>query len=361
MTVTPARRPLDRFWTLQLLGWGSYAVAMAASRWGIFPLDYMVASKATLALTGLLSSLALRVAYRRLLDADASVTRLVVTAVAASYGMALVWTAFDNLSDIPIAELMLGRTRAIRGPFDLFVGSVYNAFTLLAWSVLYFVIKRDDALAMERERALRAESLATQARLDALRFQLQPHFLFNSLNAISTLVADGRSDEASKMLSRLSDFLRLVLDSPDADTVTLAEEIDFAERYLAIERVRFGDRLEVRIEAPDETLDSRVPSLLLQPIVENAVRHGIAPRELGGRVEIVAARVGGELVLTVSDRSRGLANGASAGASSGEQIGLANLGERLTRLYGEAHRFQVETDERGTRVEIALPFDGATV
>jgi len=336
-------------------------VAMAASRWGIFPIGYMVASKATLAVAGLFSSLALRVAYRRLLRDDASVTRLVVVAVVASYGMALVWTAFDNLSDIPIAEAMLGRTREIRGPFDLFVGSVYNAFTLLAWSVLYFVIKRDDALAIERERALRAESLASQARLDALRFQLQPHFLFNSLNAISTLVAEGRSNEASKMLSRLSDFLRLVLDAPDADTVPLAEEIDFAERYLAIERVRFGDRLEVRIEAADETLGTRVPALLLQPIVENAVRHGIALRELGGRVEIVAARAGGELLLTVSDRSLGSANGAPPGAPSGERIGLANLRERLTRLYGEAHCFQVETDEWGTRVEIALPFDGAAV
>ncbi|MEZ4585526.1 MAG: histidine kinase [Gemmatimonadales bacterium] len=356
--AAPSRRGLDRFWTLQLLGWGSYAVAMAISRLGIFPLGYMMVSKTLLALLGLGCSLALRGVYRRLLREEASVTRLVLVAVAASYMMALVWTAADNLIDVPVAQAMLGRTREIRGPFDVFVGSVYNAFTLLAWSVLYFVIKRDEALAAERERALRAETLASQARLDALRFQLQPHFLFNSLNAISTLVVEGRSDEASKMLSRLSDFLRLVLAAPDADTVTLAEEIDFAERYLAIERVRFGDRLGVRVEVAEETLGVPVPSLLLQPIVENAVRHGIAPRERGGAVEIVATRTGGELVLVISDRGRGAANGGPAPESNGERIGLANLRERLARIYGKAHRFTVESDPGGTRVEIALPFGG---
>ncbi|MGE0556091.1 MAG: sensor histidine kinase [Gemmatimonadales bacterium] len=356
--AAPPRGRPDRFWTLQLLGWGSYAVAMAVSRLGIFPLGYMAVSKTLLAVLGLCCSLALREVYRRLLRDGASVTRLVLVAVAASYGMALVWTAADNLTDLPIAQAMLGRVREIRGPFDVFVGSVYNAFTLLAWSVLYLVIKRDEALALERERALRAESLASQARLDALRFQLQPHFLFNSLNAISTLVVEGRSDEASKMLSRLSDFLRLVLDSPGADTVTLAEELDFAERYLAIERVRFGDRLEVRVEVAEETLGAPVPALLLQPIVENAVRHGIAPRERGGSVEIVATRAGGELVLAISDRGRGAANGGVPAESNGERIGLANLRERLERRYGEAHRFTIEADGDGTRVEIALPFRG---
>jgi two-component system, LytTR family, sensor kinase len=185
--------------------------------------------------------------------------------------------------------------------------------------------------------------------LQALRYQLNPHFLFNTLNAISTLVVDKRNAEAGKMISRLSDFLRLTLDRPDVEEVPLSDEIEFARRYLEIEQVRFGDRLSVNIDVDDDAWTARVPALVLQPLVENAIRHAVAPREAGGRIEIGARVAGRAVQVWVADDGPGLnANG------NGTGIGLANTRERLQQLYGSAHRFQL-VNGCGLRAELEIP------
>ena len=347
------------FWLLQAGGWLTFAVAMSLSRIGSFPLPFMVASKGTLALLGFLSSLVLWRVYRPLRSGETSLSRIVVTSVVASYVMALVWSAAANALDVPFYGRFLER-RVVIGSFGrLFSGSVYHAFALLAWSLAYFVIRHQHALVGARERALRAEALAQQARLEALRLQINPHFLFNTLNAISTLVVEKRHDEAARMIARLSDFLRLSLSGSPRDEVPLADELDFVERYLEIERVRFGDRLSARFAVDDEARRVRVPVLILQPLVENAVRHAVVPREEGGHIEVAARVADGRLHLTVWDDGGDLANVASRAApddADRRRIGLANTRDRLEQLYGTRASFTLRRSEGGgTVAEILLP------
>jgi LytS/YehU family sensor histidine kinase len=210
-----------------------------------------------------------------------------------------------------------------------------------------------------REREQAAERLArglTEARLQALKMQLQPHFLFNTLNAISALIpADAKP--ARRMLARLGDLLRSTLDHEATQEVTLREELAFLEPYLEIEQARLEDRLTVVMTIAPETLDARVPHLILQPLVENAVRHGIATRIEPGRVEISAARGpdGRFLLLEVRDDGRGVDRDHELGTRRG--VGLINIRSRLEQLYGGEHRFKLENQAvGGVLVQIALPY-----
>jgi two-component sensor histidine kinase len=221
----------------------------------------------------------------------------------------------------------------------------------IAHAVLYYRRYR------ERERA--AEQLArglTEARLQALKMQLQPHFLFNTLNAISALIpADARP--ARRMVARLGDLLRITLEHEETQEVTLREELAFLEPYLEIEQARLEDRLTVVMEIAPETLDARVPHLILQPLVENAIRHGIAPRIEPGRVEISATRGPDDrfLRLEVRDDGRGVDRDSQVRTRRG--VGLTNIRSRLEQLYDGEHRFELENHaEGGVIVRITLPF-----
>ncbi len=202
-----------------------------------------------------------------------------------------------------------------------------------------------------RERELRSVELdgrLAEARLQALQMQIQPHFLFNSLNALAALITKD-PEAADEMLVNLSDFLRMTFESSGAAEVPLRRELEYVERYLAIERVRFGERLSFSIEAPADTRQAMVPTLLLQPLVENAVRHGIEPRSEVGRIVVRVAHEGETLRLTVSD------NGVGVKLTPRIGVGLANTRERLRELYGEGGRLRL-TSEVGTEVEICLPY-----
>jgi two-component system, LytTR family, sensor kinase len=347
---------VPRFWLLQVAGWTTYAVAMALSRFGIFPIRYMVVSKGVLAILGFLCSLLLWQSYRRLLRSNPSIVRIVIASVVLSYITAALWTALDNVTNLPIAAALLGRETSIDSVFQLFVGSVYNAFTLLAWSLLYFGIKYYEALRVERERSLRAEALAQRAQLEALRYQLHPHFLFNSLNAVSTLIVERRNEEASRMVSRLSDFLRLTLTGAGADEAPLSDEMEFVRRYLEIEQVRFGDRLVVTYDVADDAWSVPVPHLVLQPLIENAIQHGIAQREDGGHLTIRARRTYERLTLEVLNDAP-LNHGTTS--SERERIGLANTRQRLRHLYGDGARLEVSGGPDSARAVIELPVRAA--
>lgn len=199
-----------------------------------------------------------------------------------------------------------------------------------------------------REREQQASALATelvQARLQALRMQINPHFLFNTLNTISALIHE-KPDAADRMIVRLSDLLRRTLDSGETQEVPLREEIEFLKGYLEIEQMRFPDRLTVAFNIEPKTLELLVPHLILQPLVENALRHGILPREQSGRVEISARVVGGnELELKVRDNGNGLAP--DNNAESPEGIGLKNVRSRLAHLYGGAQRLTIQNAPGG--------------
>jgi signal transduction histidine kinase len=208
-----------------------------------------------------------------------------------------------------------------------------------------------------RERELRASQLETKlahAQLDALRMQLHPHFLFNTLNSISVLMAED-TKAARRMLTRLSDLLRASLENKGAHEVTLKEELEFLESYLEIEQTRFQDRLTVRMDVDARALDACVPNLILQPLVENAIRHGIAPRAGAGLVEIRARRDNGLVRLEVCDDGAGL--GAAPPESLMKGIGLANTRARLEQLYGASHRFELhDRAGGGLTVTIEIPF-----
>jgi len=210
-----------------------------------------------------------------------------------------------------------------------------------------------------RERELRAsqlESRLAQAQLDVLRMQLQPHFLFNTLHTISAFMQEGEIEAADRMITRLSDLLRLALDSAGRQEVPLRQEMDFLSRYLEIQQIRFQDQLRVRLEVPDELLDACVPSLMLQPLVENAIRHGVTPRAEGGEVTVTVAREDGRLRIGVRDDGPGLSvSGARSGNGSG--VGLANTRARLEQLYGDQHAFSVANHPLGgVQVELSIPF-----
>jgi len=233
-----------------------------------------------------------------------------------------------------------------------FVGAYLNNL-LVAAEVLavsqWLVLHRES-----RERAARAAQLEAElarAQLELLRLQLEPHFLFNTLHAIGTLVRDD-ADAAERMIVLLSDLLRRALQDRGAQEVSLGEEMEFLDRYLEIERVRFPDRLAFARDLQPESLRALVPTLLLHPLVENAIRHGVARRAEGGRVGIRSRAVDGRLELRVWDDGPG--DGTSAARSAG--IGLANTRARLQHLYGGAHRFELRRrPEGGTEVVVGLP------
>ena len=212
----------------------------------------------------------------------------------------------------------------------------------------------------EREAArleLHASELRGQvahARLGALKMQLQPHFLFNTLNAIVVLVRQQRGRQAEETLTRFSDLLRAVLDDMDAQEVPLHRELEYLRLYLSIEQTRFPDRLQVSIVAAPNVLDAAVPHMGLQPIVENAVRHGIARRAAGGTIHVEASRVGDSVQIIVCNDGPGLA---ARDDGCGRGMGLANLRARLQQLYGEPAQLQLENGrEGGVRATVVLPY-----
>jgi two-component system, LytTR family, sensor kinase len=205
------------------------------------------------------------------------------------------------------------------------------------------------------QRYREGELRASQAQLQALKMQLHPHFLFNTLNGVVGLVRDQRNKEAVGMLAGLSDLLRHTLDSAGKQEVPLREELDFLELYLDIQQMRFPDRLRVEMRVEPDTLDALVPNLILQPLVENAVRHGVAPRAAPGTVGVAVEREDGLLRVTVYDDGPGLKRGQQDAGGGG--IGLSNTRARLAQLYGARHRFSVR-DREGGGVEavLAIPF-----
>jgi signal transduction histidine kinase len=221
---------------------------------------------------------------------------------------------------------------------------------LLVYWIIVVISHAVDYYQRYREGELRA----SQAQLQALKMQLHPHFLFNALHSVSALVHSD-PEAADKMIARLGDFLRLTLDTAAAQEVPLRQEIEFLNCYLEIERIRFRDRLTTRLDVDPQALECRVPNLILQPIVENAIRHGVAPRSAPGRVEVRAERKGGSLRLRVKDNGRGIQEAACP--TKGGGVGLSNTRARLQQLYGGAYVFEIENDPAGGAiVTLEIPF-----
>jgi two-component system, LytTR family, sensor kinase len=273
----------------------------------------------------------------------------------AVHGIASATCALANLALFALAAPVIGATQVEPtwfGTLGRLLGTTFLLNVPVYWLIVAAVhVERLVRIAREKDRRqLRLEAQLADARLQSLRAQLQPHFLFNALNTISVLMHED-VDSADRILLQLSALLRRSLDGSEADEATLGEEIGFLERYLEIEQVRFGERLGFRLLVPDEVLEARVPTLILQPLVENALRHGIATRAGPGRVEVKACRHGDFLRLSVCDDGRGLP------PATTERVGLSNTRARLQLLYADRQRLEVRNSEDGGVIaEIELPW-----
>jgi two-component system sensor histidine kinase AlgZ len=248
------------------------------------------------------------------------------------------------------AKYLMPQWEKFQWPY-VFANALSPTFMLVLWSVLYFGIKHFGAQAEERARLLKLESLVHEAELKALQYQIHPHFLFNTLNSISTLVYERDTATANRMIARLADFLRATLDGEGTYESPLRDELDITRLYLEIEKTRLGERLTIIEETDSSLLESGVPRLLLQPLVENAVRHGIAKRREGGELFIAAFREQNDLVIQVRNELLPL-----HGKPCTYGIGLTNIRLRLQQLYGDAHRFTIDfSAEDICKVMIRIP------
>jgi sensor histidine kinase YesM len=246
-------------------------------------------------------------------------------------------------------------TRFVVANFSEGIG-IYLLIALTSYAVNYYRRYREGQL-----KTLQLEAELSHAQLQALKMQLHPHFLFNTLHSISALLTKD-IESARKMITRLGDFLRLTLENSGSPEVTLQQEMEFLSCYLEIERIRFQNRLVTRLDLGDQTLDAQVPNLILQPIVENAIRHGIAPRSTPGLIEIEAKQHNGRLRIQVRDNGPGLSEHRTSEYLFEKGLGLANTETRLKRLYGAAHLFDLRNNpDGGLIVTLEIPFhkDGA--
>lgn len=279
---------------------------------------------------------------------------IILSGIVTAIGHIMVWLYLS----VP-----LGRTfsfermgRFVLANFSEGIG-IYMLIALTSYAFNYYRRYREGQV-----RTLQLEAQLSKAQLEALKMQLHPHFLFNTLHSISALLTQD-TEAARTMITRLGDFLRLTLENSGSEEVTLQQEMEFLTCYLAIERIRFQDRLLTRIDVDDDALDAKVPNLILQPIVENAIRHGIAPRSTPGLIEIEAKHLNGLVRIQVRDNGPGLSEHRISENLFNRGLGLANTGQRLERLYGSRHLFDLRNNPNGgfvVTMEIPFHHDGST-
>jgi two-component system LytT family sensor kinase len=339
-----------QFWLLQTMGWGAYFAAAY-----IGALAYEKPSSYTTlivgaAATGFVLSIALRLIYRPIWQD--SPWRVISAGLVACYVLGLVWAVGKNL----IYWKLYKPDYVPDSLMSYFHGTMTSTYVFICWSGLYIGIKYYQLLQDQRQQTLRANALAHEAQLKMLRYQLNPHFLFNTLNAISTLILDRDNETANRAVTRLSDFLRYTLHNDPLKKISLEQELKSLSLYLEIEKVRFQERLEVELDIGKKASKALVPSLITQPIIENAIKYAVAPREEGGRLRISAHVIQGRLVMELEDDGPGL-NG-NERAREGRGVGLSNTRERLAQMYGDQYSLELtRAQPSGLRVIIAVPYE----
>lgn len=348
------------FWQLQIAGWGGALVLRAmTSLANEKPLSFLVLVLIA-TITGFSISLILSVAYRQLINRRPLITWGVTGLVLV---LAVSVSAFINSWVISLYQA--GSEASFT---QLFLGVFYIDLTLLAaWSALYYAINFYVQVEEQADQLLRLEAQAANAQLAMLRYQLNPHFLFNTLNSISTLVLLKQTEPANAMLTQLSSFLRHTLVNEAGSKVTVKEEIETLKLYLDIERMRFEERLRTDFRIDPACENACLPSLLLQPLVENAIKYAVSPQEEGAQIRVTARIVGRMLRISVSDTGPGLQERMAArrvASTHGEPVstgvGLANIRDRLAQAYGENHLFEIRTPAQGGfTVIIEIPHEEA--
>jgi two-component system, LytTR family, sensor kinase len=338
------------FWNLHSMGWGGALVLRSASSLGNDqPLSFFVPLLIS-AVTGYSITLLLSVIYRFVIDRTPLITwgttLMAVTLGSVLFAYVDVWV-LQTIRPSPEGNAFA----------KLLVGALFIDATLLgAWSALYYAINFYVRAEEQSDQMLRLEAAATSAQLTMLRYQLNPHFLFNTLNSISTLVLLKQTEQANAMLSRLSSFLRFTLINEAEAKVTLAQEIETLKLYLDIEKMRFEERMRAYFDIDPQVSRALVPSLLLQPLVENAIKYAVTPKEEGADISVSAQLVGQKLRIVVSDTGPGLHPAAQSNTQS-TGVGMANTRERLSQAYGEDQRFEHRINPKGGfEVLIEIPY-----
>lgn len=339
------------FWTLHSAGWAGFAIVYYI---GSFLQDMRPIWLFIIVLNayaGWLLTIPLRYVYRY--ARKQNLIQMVLVIVTTCYLTGLLWAVIKNVN---IWEIYKHGYR----PDDwymYFKNTIDSLLMVGCWSALYFGIKNYQMLQKEKQNALKASTMAHQAHVKMLRYQLNPHFLFNTLNAISTLILLKENDTAETMLSRLSDFLRYSLDNDPIKKVALGQETKALRLYLDIEKVRFDDRLTVHWDIQEDCEAALVPSMILQPIIENSIKHAISKMEQGGEIYISARLFGNDLLMDVADNGPG-ADIVNGQLSREKGVGLANIKERLHSLYQRNFAFSIEHNQpSGVRVRIRIPYE----
>ncbi|MXP10773.1 sensor histidine kinase [Pseudoblastomonas halimionae] len=353
----------EAFWRLQLAGWGGVLALRGSSAIANdLPWSFLVVLLVT-TITGFSISLVLSVIYRMLINRRPFITW--TTSVVVLVAAVSIWTFVDTWVN------GLYRPETSTAFAQRFIGLYpYYLVLLGAWSSLYYAINFFLQVEEQQDKLQTLESQATSAQLAMLRYQLNPHFLFNTLNSISTLVLLKQTTQANAMLSRLSSFLRYTLINEPGGRVTVEQEIDTLKLYLDIERMRFEDRLRTRFRIDDDACDALMPSLLLQPLVENSIKYAVSPQESGAEIRVDVRMQGPMLRIMVSDTGPGLKDSATDKRLSGKTfdggepvstgVGLANIRNRLAQAYEGEHHFEIrEPAEGGFGVVIEIPAEFA--
>jgi sensor histidine kinase YesM len=345
------------FWRLQSLGWFGWLVLRGVSGLANGQAWTFLIPQSISAITGFSLTLLLSVFYRQLINQRPLWMWLV------SFVLAGLATSLWAFIDAWVAQIQNPASEI--GFTSLFLAAFYiDATSVAAWSALYYAINYYLKLEEQQDRMLRLEAQAASAQLAMLRYQLNPHFLFNTLNSISTLVLLKQTEPANAMLSRLSSFLRYTLANEPTAQVTLAQEVETLKLYLDIEKMRFEERLRTHFSIDPAVEQARLPSLLLQPLIENAIKYAVSPQEEGADIIVQAQLAGQNVRITVSDSGPGLSDAPVAPnlplTTDSTGVGLANIRDRLAQAFGDRHRFDVRTSpEGGFMVVIELPFQSA--
>src|SRR5262245_6313683 len=337
------------FWVLQSIGWSGYFMlrslsGLANSMGAMFVVHTLLLTATGYSLTLLMASL-----YRRLIT-----MRAIWTVIISLGTVILASAAFSFIETWSYSTFLRPDAKPVGVEY---FGAIILDFALLAaWSSLYYGINYYLLLEEEIDQRARLESQASTAQLAMLRYQLNPHFLFNTLNSISTLVLLRQTERANAMLSRLSSFLRYTLVNEPTAKVTLVQEAETLKLYLEIEKMRFEDRLRPHFKIDGDTIGARLPSLLLQPLIENAIKYAVTPAEHGADIWITAQREGRAVRIEVADSGPGPGGTPIDAQSTG--VGLANIQDRLVQAYGPAHGYSTRTNEHGDfSVIIEIPLE----
>jgi two-component sensor histidine kinase len=345
-----------QFWALQITGWTGWGVSfyVGALFWDV-P-DQYARYVPIITTIGLLLTLGLRAIYKATWEQTPG--RRFAVLIGSSWLAAAIWmTCRSNIFMAMFDKEPKHGDDFWSNIFSHIEGVSSAWLVMLCWTGLYFGIKYYQLLQVERERGLKTQSMAHEAQLKMLRYQLNPHFLFNTLNAISTLILDNDNQLANTMVTRLSRFLRYSLDNDPMQKISLAQELEALQLYLDIEKVRFDERLKVEFEIERAAENALIPSLLLQPLVENSIKYAIAQTVHGGTISIAARVFAGELLLEVTDDGPG-AELTAEQSSGGNGVGLQNTRERLRELYGDKQSFSLgRTDPHGLTINIRIPLE----